>query len=150
MINIKSLVKRKFKSEYFPVNVYFDASSICEKTKNIELLGDEEIIVIIDNEPDTKIIDYSMLTDKRIIIVKDDIIRFVNYYDIENFELPDEKMNNDKQYEDPKMNRSDKAKIHLINGDIEEIRIIYGGIYLLASVLKNPAIKKGWIKVHSV
>jgi hypothetical protein len=52
------------------------------------------------------------------------------------------KTNSDKQYEDPKMNRSDKAKIHLINGDSEEIRIIYGGIYLLASVLKNPAIQK--------
>ena len=143
MVTIKSLFKRKFKSEYFPENAYFDASNICEKTKNIKLLGDEEIIVTIDNEPDTEVIDCCMFTNKRIIIINNNAIRFMDYYDIDNFELPDEKTICDKRYEDPKMNRSDKAKIHLINGDSEEIRIIYGGIYLLASVLKNPAIKTG-------
>lgn len=137
MVRIKTLVKRKFKPEYFPENVYYGSNSICKKAKNIELMRDEEIIVTIDNEPDTELIDCFILTDRRIVIVKNDITRYIDYSNIKYVELPNEKIDSDKQYDDPKMNRSDKAKIHLNNGDIEEIRIIYGGIYLLASIFRK-------------
>lgn len=134
MTTIKQFIKRKFKSRHFPENAYFDASQVCEKTKNIELLEDEEVIVTIDNEPGTEIIDCCMFTDKRIIIVKGNAIRSVNYYDIKNVEVPREKIDPNKHYEDRFMNVTDKAKIHLINGGIEEIRLIYGGIYYLVSL----------------
>lgn len=133
MNHIKSIIKRRFRSEYFPEDIFFDANKVCVKTKNIELLDGEEVIVTIDNEPGTEIVDCCMLTDKRIIFVKGNEVHSVNYDDIKHIELPHIKIDSNKHYEDLRMNITDKTNIHLINGDIQEIRIIYGGIYQLGN-----------------
>lgn len=143
MVTIKSLIKRKFKTEYFPENACVVSSEKQKKVQHISIDSNEEIVVTIDNEPKTDKVDCVVFTDKRIIIVKDDIVNSVYYSEIEFLELPAQKMQNSiYNHEDYKMNRSDKANLHIFGGKIQQIRIIYGGIYLLATLLNNPIIKK--------
>jgi hypothetical protein len=131
---MKSLIKRRFGPEFYPENAYFDAGKICEKTKNIELLEDEEVIITVDNEPGTEIIDCCVLTNKRIISLRDNALRSIYFDDIKGIEIPHQKTDPNKHYEHLRMNLTDKTRIRLINGDIEEVRIICGGVYSLGNL----------------
>lgn len=62
--------------------------------------------------------------------------------EIKDINLPENKYQKNSNSKDHWCNVRDKAKIVLKNGDDIEIRIIYGGIYLLATLLNNPTIEK--------
>ena len=142
MIGIKSLIKRNFKPKFFPDGVCISAPQTFEKYKNVDLDDEEEIVVSIDNELNSKVIDGILFTTKRIISVRGEQLKAVSYCEIERVELPKEKINAKTRYRDSKMNRSDYVRIFKKNGEDTEFRIIYGGIYLLATMLKNPQIKE--------
>lgn len=143
---VKSIIRRNFKTEYFPEKVCMLSNSLYYRLQHtdVEIADKEEIVVTIDNEPNSKVIDCVILTTSRIIIIKGSNIYAFRYDEIEEFELPKEKVkaNIEDDDDDYKMNRNDRAVMHLIDGKSLEVRIIYGGIYLLATILKNPLIRK--------
>ena len=108
----------------------------------MDLKIDGEILVTLDNEFDSEIIDCVVLTDKQIVTIANNNVKYIYYRDIEKVELPKQKVNSDSNYADIKRNLSDKAKLHLYDGNIVEIRIIYGGVYSLATALMNTKLKE--------
>jgi len=137
MVSLKSHVKRRFKPEQYPENVCFCSNKIICKFDKINLDKDEEVLIIIDNEPDSIQIDGVVFTSERIIILNNAYIETVHWEEIKSYQLPKEKKVAGFIGEDPKMARNDKITLHLRDGREIMVRLIYGGVYQLASLLNN-------------
>lgn len=143
MVSINNLIKKYFyKPNHYPKGSNFFSGEINYKVRNLIkdiLLIDECIIVTIDNEYCSNQNDCVVFTNRAILYYKfSDIYRF-NYKEIERLELPKSKIKLNAN--ELSLNRwekvNDKALIRLKDGTTYEIRLIYGGIYDLATLLKN-------------
>lgn len=139
----KFIIKKNFKEEYFPKGVCIVSGEIYYKVKGIlKLLKNEEVVVTIDNIPASNETSCIVLTDKRICICNESGIKYIHYNEIEECTYQREKLKEnvtEKQINatigDWRYFVNDQATIVLKNTERINIKIIYGGIYLLSRVI---------------
>lgn len=146
MVSIKNLIKKYFKSEVYPENAIILANEIYYKVKNLiqNIEDEEEIVVTVDNEPSTSVIDCVIFSTDKIYICNSDIVKAIRYVEIEGIKLPKDKFKNgvENLIAERWTKVNDIAKLQLKYGELLEIRLICGGIYSLATLLQNSVFRK--------
>ena len=137
MASIKSHIRRRFKPNEYPENAYSSCSEVIGKFATIDLKEGEEALILINNEPHSDQSDGVIFTTERLIVVKHGSCESVPWEQIESYKLPSEKIRNDYTGDDRKMARNDKIALNLRDGKTVDVKIIYGGVYQLATLIIN-------------
>ena len=139
MVPIKSHIKRNIKPKHYPENVCFESNEIYYKCDEINLNEKEEVLFTIDNDPHSEQADGVIFTTERLIVFAPRSVKSILWKQIESYKLPKNKFKEGYTSTPPGYDRfmavSDTIVLHLKGGESVTVRIIYGGIYTLATLL---------------